>query len=144
MYTFSLKALPGHNYFPLLTLLSLVPSENDSGCNALPGKARRRTGHFYSFFTSPYRPLILEVERTSTALTWMTSVSRHVAGTKEYTRKSPRQEMKLFMPRCEKESYVKIQHAVHYLWGMNILTYKEKYSYGAPYWVKTDKFLVRL
>jgi len=62
------KALPGYNALPLLTLLSLVPSVENSGYNALPGTARRRNGPFYSFFTSPYLPLILEVERTSTTL----------------------------------------------------------------------------
>jgi len=62
------KALPGYKALPLLTLLSLVPSEKNSRYNAQPGTARRRTGPFYSFFTSPYLLLILEVERTSIAL----------------------------------------------------------------------------
>jgi len=61
------KALPGYNALPLLTLLSLVSSEKNSGYNALPGTARRRTGPFHLFFTSPYLPLILEVELTSSA-----------------------------------------------------------------------------
>ena len=61
------KAHPGYNPLPLLTLLSLDRSGKNSGYNALSGTARRRTGPFYSFFTSPYLPLILEVERTSTA-----------------------------------------------------------------------------
>ena len=60
--------LPGYNALPLLTLLSLVPSEKNFVYNALPGTARRRNVFFYSFFTSPYLPLILEVERTSIAL----------------------------------------------------------------------------
>jgi len=52
--------------------------------------------------------------------------------------------MKLLMPRCEEESYVKIQHAVQNLWGVNILTYKEKCSYGASYRVTTDKVVCTL
>ena len=68
MYVFPLKALPGYNDFPPLTLLSLVPSNKNSGYNDLPGTARRRTGPLHSFFTPPHLPPILEVERTSTEL----------------------------------------------------------------------------
>jgi len=54
--------------------------------------------------------------------------------------------MKLFMPRCEEESYVKIQHAVQHLWGVNILRYKDKYYYmGLRIRLKqTNKFLCTL
>ena len=44
MYFFPDIALSGYNAFPLLTLLSLVPLDKNSGYNALPGTARRRTG----------------------------------------------------------------------------------------------------
>jgi len=39
--------------------------------------------------------------------------------------------MKLLTPRCEYDSYVKIEHAIQHLWDVNVLTYKEKFSYGA-------------
>jgi len=52
--------------------------------------------------------------------------------------------MKLLMPKCEEESYVKIQLAVKHLWGVNILTNKEKGSYGSSYRVKTDYFFCTL
>jgi len=35
------------------------------------------------------------------------------------------------MQRCEWESYIKVQHAMQLLEGVNILTHVEKYSYGA-------------
>jgi len=38
--------------------------------------------------------------------------------------------------RTVTSKYYTLQH----LWGVKILTYKEKYSYGASYRVKTDKF----
>ena len=38
--------------------------------------------------------------------------------------------MKLFISRCEYESYVKIQHAAQHLWGLNILTYEESTLMG--------------
>ena len=52
--------------------------------------------------------------------------------------------MRLRTPRCELESYVKIQHSVQRLRGVNTLTYEEEYSYGASYRVRTDKFLCTL
>jgi len=60
--------LPGYNAFSPLTLLSLVPSEKNPDITLCPVQHGSEPALFYSFFTSPYLLLILEVERTSIAL----------------------------------------------------------------------------